>query len=181
MTGWGLEEGWWTEPAMVTWLSQGQWCLALPAALGVGVRWKREWSTRAGVMEQFEPATVFGLVFGWLFLCRLKSKWQGRWWLFLLLALRLKLSRGYKMNQYLRCSWLPTVGLSHGFLHTLWQPVQGSGRGDGCSGLHLGSSSSHSAVLPGAMATSQSQHPVCQSWTGVSWKRISGTSLEHLS
>lgn len=94
--------------------------------------------SRAAVTKQFEPATVPGLGFEWLFLRSLKSKWQGRWWCFPLLALWLKLSRGYKMNQYLRCSWLPTVGLSHRFLHTLWQPVQGSGRGDGCSGLYWG-------------------------------------------
>lgn len=124
VTGWGPMEVWWTEPATVTWLSRGQRCLALPATLGVRVMWKREWSARAGVMEW--PATVPGLVFGWLFLHSLKSKSQGRWWCFLLLALWLKLSRGYEMNQYLRCSWLPTVGLSHGFLHTLWQPVRGS-------------------------------------------------------
>lgn len=136
MTGWGLIEGWWTEPATMTWFSGGQWFLALPATLGLGVRCKREWNARAGVTKQFEPATVPGLGFEWLVLRSLKSKWQGRWWCFPLLALWLKLSRGYKMNQYLRCSWLPTVGLSHRFLHTLWQPVQGSGRGDGCSGLH---------------------------------------------
>lgn len=36
-------------------------------------------------------------------------------------------------------------------------------------------------LLPGAMAQSQSHHPVCQSWTGVSWKRTPRTSLGILS
>lgn len=52
-----------TEPATMTWFSGGQWFSALPATLGVGVRWKREWNARAAVTKQFEPATVPGLGF----------------------------------------------------------------------------------------------------------------------